>query len=944
MNAIEIESAISELVAAPYNADEFPYQFLRAFGNKETTIKRLREGASTTSDIPNAVLQRNNIHIATCGTGELESTLQALRESPKTAAAKAKFILATDGEYISFEELATGELRSCEFRDLPNHFGALLPLAGISVIPALKESTFDVRATRQLNQLYLRLRQLNPEWESADRSADMNHFMARLIFCYFAEDTGIFKDQALFTQTLQRMSERDGSNTQLVLETLFAAMNTRRGRLEDNSAFEALPAWARDFPYVNGGLFGGNLDVPRFDGVARSLLISIGSLDWKRVNPDIFGSMIQAIADDSERGSLGMHYTSVPNILKVLNPLFLDELRAAVDAAESNPRTLLNIRKRIARIRVFDPACGSGNFLVIAYKELRALENRINELRGEPGRKSDVSLTNFRGIEINHFPSEIARLALIIAEYQCNVQYLGHQEAVDTFLPLSNENWITCGNALRLDWLSVCPPTGAPQQGGELSLFPSEPEHQIVDFENEGGETFICGNPPYLGSTWQSAAQKSDMEFVFGKHVKGYKSIDYVCAWFMKAAEYGTQTLAAAAFVTTNSICQGQQVPILWPAIFATGHEIHFAYTSFKWANLASDNAGVTVAIVGIEKRSQQSGAQKRLFSTDGDKQTSVRTAPYINAYLIAGPNIVVTRLSAPRTELAAMDRGNSPVDGGHLLLSADELRDLELTGEEQRRFVRPIVGSREFINGIQRFCLWIRDEDLDDALEIPAIRARVEGVRAMRLASRDKGANAMASRAHQFREMNEGTHHTLVTPRVSSENRDYLPVGLVGPDVILGDRNFALYDAPLWNLAIIASKLHIVWVGAVCGRLETRFSYSNTLGWNTFPVPKLSEDDKAALTRCAENILLAREAHFPATIADLYDPEKMLENLRQAHEENDDTLERIYIGRRFRNDTERLEKLFEMYAKMSAAPTKPAKKTTTRKKAGALNKRDTYQ
>ena len=627
--------------------------------------------------------------------------------------------------------------------------------------------------------------------------------------------------------------------------------------------------------------------------------------------------MIQAVADDDERGELGMHYTSVPNILKVLDPLFLDDIRESLQEAGDNARKLLNLRKRIARIRVFDPACGSGNFLVIAYKQLREIENEINDRRDESGRKSDIPLTNFRGIEIRGFSAEIARLALIIAEYQCDVEYLGQKEALIEFLPLSSKNWITCGNALRLDWLSVCPPTGAGVAHQAEDLFEETEERFEVDFENEGGETYICGNPPYLGSTWQSAAQKSDLERIFEKRTRQWKSLDYVAGWFIKAADYGLHTKSSSALVTTNSLCQGQQVSILWPLIFESGHLIHFAHTSFQWKNLASHNAGVTVVVVGM---SNHAPSQKKLFSSNHEGELVVRTGAHINAYLIHGPEVIVSKRSKPASELAKMDFGNKPVDGGNLLLTEADVADLKLTTSEKKNLVKRIYGSEEFIKGKQRYCLWIEDEYLDAALSNKAIELRVARVRAARLESRDKGANAMAERSHQFREMNCGRSHTVVVPAITSENRPYLPCGLLDSDSVVTNKCYALFDAPIWNMAVIASRLHLVWIGTVCVRMRTDFSYSNTLGWNTFPVPTLTEKNKKDLAHCAENILLAREAHFPATIAELYGSGEMPENLRQAHEENDETLERVYIGRRFRNDTERLEKLFDMYTKMTSA------------------------
>lgn len=928
MNAVEIEAALSELALQPFAAQAFAYEFLAAFGHKETTLKRLRSGNTNTSDVAGGVLLRNNIHIAVCAENAVSETLTRLANSPTTSKAKAKFILATDGVTLEAEDLNSGETVVCNYADIADHFGVFLPLAGISTLKEIKDNPIDVRATGRLNKLYVELLDDNPEWALAERRCDMNHFMARLIFCFFAEDTDIFAGDDLFTKTVDQVSERDGSNTDAVLETIFKAMNIK---LADRASAEPrLPSWADRFPYVNGGLFSGSTAVPRFSRMSRTYLMHAGKLNWKQINPDIFGSMIQAVADDAERGALGMHYTSVPNILKVLNPLFLDELREQLAEAGDNPRKLLNLRKRMSCIRVFDPACGSGNFLVIAYKQMRAIEAEINHRRGEAQLKSVIPLTNFRGIEINDFPAEIARLALIIAEYQCDVQYRGQQDALAEFLPLSKENWIICGNALRLDWLSICPPTGTGVKVLGDDLFNTPLDQTEIDFANEGGETYICGNPPYIGSTWQSDEQKDDLKAIFDKRTKTWKSLDYVAGWFMKAADYGVQSNAAAAFVSTNSICQGQQVPILWPLIFATGHEIAFAHTSFKWANLASHNAGVTVVIVGIAKNP---GAERRLFSETANSSDNsvleVKVASNINAYLVSAENVIVERASKPLPkQLAEMSFGNKPVDGGNLLLSRMEVDNLNLSSEQRLRFIRRIYGSAELIRNQERYCLWIEDKHLNEAISIKAIKVRIDDVRQVRLSSRDKSANEMAKRAHQMREMRIGRNLTVAVPAITSENRDYLPCAILDNQTTVTNKVYALYDAPLWNMAIIASRLHWVWIGTVCVRMRTDFSYSNTLGWNTFPIPLLTEQNKADLTACAENILLAREAHFPATIADLYEPEKMPENLRRAHEQNDEVLERIFIGRRFKNDTERLEKLFDLYTKMIAAEkTKSGKK-----------------
>lgn len=915
MNAVEIEEAVSSLVLQPFDRVEFPFAFLAAFDNKETTIKRLRKGETNTSDVPGGVLQRNNIHIATCEPGSVPATLKTLRASPKTPAAKAKFLLATDGLTLEAEDIGTGETIAADYADLPKHFGFFLPLAGISTVSEIKNNPIDVKATGRLNKLYVELLKDNPEWGTAERRHDMNHFMARLIFCFFAEDTGIFRGEGVFTSTVDRMSERSSSNTHEVISTLFLAMNTK---VSDRAAAK-VPSWADSFPYVNGGLFSGSTDVPRFSRMARTYLLHAGELNWREINPDIFGSMIQAVAEDAERGALGMHYTSIPNILKVLNPLFLDDLREQFEAAGDNPRMLLNLRKRMSKIRVFDPACGSGNFLVIAYKQMREIEAQINERRGEVGKRTEIPLTNFRGIELRDFPAEIARLALIIAEYQCDVLYRGQQEALAEFLPLDAMNWITCGNALRLDWLTVCPPTGTGVKFAANDLFHTPLNQAQIDFDNEGGETYICGNPPYLGSALQSDEQKSDLRGIFENYTDGWKSLDYVAGWFMKAAEYGTRSDAAAAFVCTNSICQGQQVPILWPLIFRTGHEIAFAHTSFKWANLASHNAGVTVAIVGISNHANNT---KQLFSMSDDGLVVLKEVEKINAYLVPAENVYVTGRPNPINGLHPMDYGSKPADGGGLILSVEQKRQIELPSD-LLGIVVPYVGSDDFIDGKQRYCLWINAQQLGRVMQIPSLAARIAAVREFREKSKKAPTQQAAKRAYAFAEIRYGTDASTTIPFIvpihTSENREFLPVGFLSMGSVVSNAAFAIYDAPLWNMALIVSRLHLVWISTVCGKIKTDFRYSNKLGWNTFPIPKLTDQNKADLTRCAENILLAREAHFPATIAYLYDPATMPDDLRRAHEANDEVLERIYIGRRFRNDTERLEKLFELYTKMTA-------------------------
>jgi hypothetical protein len=931
MNAVEIEDAVSQLVSEPFSPAEFPYQFIAAFNAKKTTVDRLRKGDSNQSDV-GGVLQRSNIHIAVAPAGRVHNALSALRASPKTTSQKAKFILATDGDTVEAEDLVGGEVIVCAYAELPRYFANFLPLAGISTVKEIKNNPIDIKATGRLNKLYVTLLNDNPDWATEERRHALNQFMARLIFCYFAEDTGIFNGQGLFTDTVAKMSEAGhGSgdaqwgNTHKVLQHLFLAMETpvkHANNLDDRYRRAAgIRPHADVFPYVNGGLFTAAGECPRFSRTARAYLLSAGELDWKEINPDIFGSMIQAVADDGERGELGMHYTSVPNILKVLNPLFLDDLHEQLEAAGESRQKLRNLRKRLANIRVFDPACGSGNFLVIAYKQMREIEATIVErLGGEASlkldeRRSVIPLSNFYGIEIKGFAAEIARLALLIAEFQADCLYLSQQEARAMVLPLHKTGQITVGNALRVDWQKVCPPVRA-GSGAEHDLGGPTGRLALEGVGLDAGveaETYICGNPPYLGSKWQTDEQRADIADIFASRLKNYRTLDYVAGWFIKAADLIADNAGAAAFVSTNSIAQGEQVALLWPLIFALDVHIRFAHQSFKWQNLAAHNAGVTVVIVGIAARCFV--GTPTIF-----EGSSARAVAAISPYLFAGDEVVVEKRSRPFDGLATMQFGNHPYYATDLMMSSDAAATLVSDEPAVLPFLRPIYGSQEFVNGAPRQCVWVSDADAAYAASIPQLATLFDSVRAKRAAAaNDRAAQELAQTPYRFRDQQVAKVATVIVPRVTSERRPYLPVGLLTANAVIQDRAFALYDSPIWNMALIASRLHWVWIGTVCVRMRTDFSYSNTLGWNTFPVPKLTEQDKADLTRTAENILLVREAHFPATIADLYDPDNMPDDLRRAHDENDEVLERIYIGRRFRNDTERLEKLFALYTKMTA-------------------------
>lgn len=883
MNPTEIADALDGIARATFDPATFGFAFAEATDNAEATVAKLKAGTTNKSDVPGGVLLNGKFHFAPALPGKATEMLDTLRASKRTAKAKPAILITTDGEMIAAEHPKSGETLHCAFLELGTQFAFFLPAAGKERYRAAEENPVDIKATGKLAKLYDALLKTNPEWARPERRHAMNLFMTRLIFCLFSEDVGVFKKDQ-FSQSVFSYSGNKGEHAREVLIEIFAAMNLPKDQRS------ALPAWTHGLEYVNGGLFADDIDAPAFNPVAFSYLREAADLQWEHINPDIFGSMIQSIADPKARAELGMHYTSVPNIMKVLGPLFLDDLDEALAKAWDKPSALKVLRERLSKIRVFDPACGSGNFLVVAYREMREREirilKRLDDLEGNEhfAMFSSVSLNQFYGIELTDFAAETAKLALFIAEYQANARFADVFGRMPALLPLRDGGQIRCGNALRLDWDDVCPPPAGDE------------------------EVYIAGNPPFLGSTFQSKEQKADLSYVFSKITINYAAFDYVSSWFYKASQYIDGKQARSALVATNSICQGYSVAALWPLVLSNSLEIYFAHKDFKWRNNASGNAAVICSIIGLRN---SGAARKRLFQED-----MASTPDNINPYLIAGPTIYVEGTRTGLFGLPAMDYGNKPVEGGNLILEETEKQQLEADFPDFQAFVRPFMGSAEVVRGTKRYCIWIPDEKLAEAIAIPAIADRISRVREFRSKSTDAYVrNKLLPRAHAFKQVFEAKSHSILVPRVTSERRPYLPVDRVGADVISSDLNQVLYDAPDWCIALIASRLHLVWIATVCGKLKSDFRYSNTLGWNTFPVPKFTDEQLDELSASARRILKTRYQHYPKTIAELYDPDKMPEDLRAVHRENDELLETMYIGRPFRNDTERLEKLFQLYA-----------------------------
>lgn len=882
MNIAEIESSLKDLVEAPFDADTFIFRFLEIYDAPKATVTKLRQGTTNQAKEQGDLLWNKKLFFRVSEKWQTAKTVDAMAEDPLFKKHAPRFLLATDGEEVYCRDTKIDQTRDISFDKLNDIFDFFLPLAGIERYEGVAENPADIKATARLAKLYDAILEANPDWLGNDHTHELNLFMTRMLFCFFAEDTSIFAKD-LFTSSLMTLTREDGTDTSSVLETVFSAMNT------PDREREKLPEFARRFPFVNGGLFHDQTPIPKFSKRARRLLKECGDLSWRDINPDIFGSMIQAVVEPGMRGDMGMHYTSVPNIMKVLQPLFLMSLEEEFEAAGDSEAKLQKLLQRIYHIRVFDPACGSGNFLIIAYRELRKLESRIFERQKAIVRQwslpmTGVRLTQFFGIELTDFAAETAKLSLWIAEYQINEQFKAEFGSAPPALPLRDSGNIVHGNACRVDWLKVCP-------------------------HMEGSETYIVGNPPYLGRAQQNKEQKADIIDVFENVTSKFKKLDYVACWTLKGADYCQATDAQCAFVTTNSICQGEQVALLWPLIFKRGIEIGFAHQSFKWKNNAANNAGVTCVIAGLRKVKR---TKKILISAE-----LARTVDNISPYLIEGSDIIVYPISNSKTRHPEMKFGNMPADGGNLLLSSLEKAKLLEEHPEAERLLRRVYGSQEFIKGVERWCLWIEETELAFALNIPPIAQRIAATKKMRMESIDTGTQSLAEKPHQFREMNAGKLHALIVPSVSSESRYYFPVGFLPPETAITNLAFGIYDTSEYMLSILSSRLHNVWIATVGGQLETRLRYSNTLVYNTFPLPVLSAEQKAILEEHAVEILGAREAHPGKTIAWLYAPETMPANLLQAHKELDDSLEQMYIGRPFRNDTERLEYLFKLYANM---------------------------
>tara|TARA_R110002050_G_scaffold109799_5_gene221574 strand:+ start:22305 stop:25010 length:2706 start_codon:yes stop_codon:yes gene_type:complete len=901
MKSTEIKTNVQNLIDK-FSKEEFIYDLLIAYGISKTSVTRLKKGDYNFAKANGEILYKKKIFFKVEASNKLLSSLEEIAKEERIAKHKPRFAILTDYKQIVAKDLKLGKNLDIELKELPNYFDFFLPLAGSEVYNATNDNEADRNASYKMASLYDLLIEENPQIYNSKASIHhLNIFLSRLLFCFFAEDTEIFEEDSIFTNTLAQHTAENGKDTNTFLDDLF-------NRLNDKKA-DKYPDYLAKFPYVNGGLFNDSISSPVFTAKARKTLIDLGELQWKDINPDIFGSMIQAVVIPDYRSDLGMHYTSVENILKLIKPLFLDELYEEFEKAKSinQLRTLI---KRLSEIKFFDPACGSGNFLIITYKEIRLLEIRILEkiidLSPNPTLEfTQIQLSQFNGIEIDDFAHEMAILSLWLAEHQMNKIF---EETLFDFgrsnpiLPLKEAGQITQGNATRENWKTACPIT-------------------------KKDEIYIIGNPPYLGARVQDAEQKKDMKIVFqGK--KGYNNMDYIACWFYKAKDFIKGFNANCAFVTTNSICQGEQVALIWPNILSEDIEIDFAHQSFKWTNNAKGNAGVTVIIVGLRNVSKQ---PKYLFIDNFKK-----LAKNINPYLLDSSNTIVSGRTKPLSSFPSISFGSMPNDKGFLLLSEDEKNTLVNQNKDSLKYIKQFSGGAEFVKGIKKYCLWINDKDIKQAYKVTQIADRIDNVEIHRLNSKREATQSLAEYPHLFGEIRHQNSDSIIIPATSSENRDYIPIGFLDKDTIISNSAMAIYHAKPWLFAVVTSRMHMVWVRNVGGKLKTDYRYSAKLCYNTFPFPNISDKQKETLSLYVFAIIDERAKHNK-TMAQLYSSTTMPKDLLKAHQELDTAIEQCYRLQPFKNDTERLEYLFKQYEEMTKKDTLFAKQKKTRKKKAKL-------
>jgi len=805
-----------------------------------------------------------------------------------------KHVLVSDFENFRLYDLDEKTEHEFKLKDFHKNIKLFGFIAGYQKRSFKDEDPVNIKAAELMGKFHDQLE------ESGYEGHPLEVFLVRLLFCLFADDTGIFEKDT-FKELIEIKTAEDGSNLGGLLAQFFQVLNTPAKKRQNN-----LDEHLNAFPYVNGKLFEESLPIAAFDSRMREILLECSALDWGKISPAIFGSMFQSVMNPEERRNLGAHYTSEKNILKLIKPLFLDELHAEFDKINTKKKQLKEFHKKLGELKFLDPACGCGNFLIITYRELRLLELEV--LKKLHGKQQiidieailNVDVDQFFGIEYDEFPARIAEVALWLMDHQMNLVI---SEAFGLYyarLPLKKSATIVHGNALRTDWEDVVPKK-------ELS--------------------YILGNPPFYGYSYQSKEQKEDLKLVFDG-VSGTGVMDYVCGWYLLASRYIKQTSIRVAFVSTNSIAQGEQVGILWNELFNEhGIKILFAHRTFSWTNEAKGKAAVHVVIVGFANFDSNN---KLIFEYEDIKgEPHVSKAKNINPYLVDSNDVLILRRTNPINSVSKMIKGSSPTDGGHLILDNDEKKRFLSSEPDGKHLIKKYVGSKEFINNIPRWCFWLRDTKPKDLKKFPEVLERLELVKEMRNNSKKKATRKWANFPSLFIEDRQPESNYVIIPRVSSERRKYIPIGYLDKEVIVSDSAIALPNASLYIFGNLISNMHMSWVKYTCGRLKSDYRYSNTIVYNNYPWPKEpSAKNKKLVETNAQKVLDVREEFPDSSLADLYDPLTMPPKLVKAHQALDKAVDLCYRPQPFTTETNRIEFLFELYNEYTSPLFKKEKKS----------------
>ncbi|KAB2867765.1 MAG: class I SAM-dependent DNA methyltransferase [Bacteroidales bacterium] len=806
-----------------------------------------------------------------------------------------KYILISDFNRFRLYDLDESKEYEFELKDLVSNVHKFSFIAGYQKQVYKAEDPVNIEAAYLMGKLHDALK------ESGYTGHELEKYLVRLLFCLFAEDTTIFEQKA-FQEYIENKTNEDGTDLGLHLAQIFQVLNTpydkRQLTLDESLAV---------FPYVNGQLFSEQLSFASFNSKMRQTLLECCGLNWSKISPAIFGSMFQSVMDETERRNLGAHYTSEKNILKLIKPLFLDKLWQEYETVKTNPNKLKSFHRKVASLRFLDPACGCGNFLVITYRELRLLELEILKTLQGSQRVTDIAnlmlcdVDRFYGIEYEEFPAQIAQVALWLIDHQMNM--LVSQEFGEYFvrLPLRKSAKIIHGNALRTNWDSII----------ESLPWDSKREKEMFDY--------ILGNPPFIGKTWQNDSQRSDLKTVFND-LNSTGDLDYVTAWYKVACDYlNSNPSTKVAFVSTNSISQGEQVLVLWEYLYRKYEiEICFAHRTFKWNNEAKGNANVHVVIIGFGK---PDGQVKYLYDYDSpNSDPHIIECKYINSYLLPNTNLIIKKQQKPICNVPEMRCGNKPSDGGHLILNKNEVATFFSNDISSKEFIRKYVGSDEYLNNKERWCIWLKGVEPSKYRGINSIMDRINKVRDFRIASTAEPTKKAAEYPSLFFYISQPIKDYIVIPEVSSERRKYIPLSILKSEIISSNKIFLIDSSELFYLGVLSSIMHMSWVRIVAGRMKSDYSYSGSIVYNTFPWPENpTEKQKKSIEKAAQKVLDTRLLFPESSLADLYDPLTMPPSLFKAHQELDKAVDLAYRPQPFINETKRIEFLFELYDKYTA-------------------------